>query len=52
MFNVGDRVVPKLDLWNKIRIAYAENAKKELPEDPPVFTVKSTAKNYPGYLTQ
>ena len=49
MFNVGDRVVPKLDLWNKLRIAYAENAKKELPEDPPVFTVKSTAKNYPGY---
>lgn len=49
MLKAGDGVVPKLDLWKKLRITYAESVKKELPEDPPVFTVKSTVKHYPGY---
>lgn len=47
-----DLVVPKLDVWEKIRTAYFNShpkSLKELPKDPPVFIVKDMAKNIPNY---
>ncbi len=38
MFKVGDRVIPKIDSWKVIKLAYAE-CKSILPEDPQVFIV-------------
>lgn len=44
MFKVDDRVVLKLDTWNKLRTSYT-NCGLNLPEESPIFEVCSINKN-------
>lgn len=44
MFKVGDRIVPKLDAWNKLRTSYT-NCGLNLPKEPPIFRVLSFDKD-------
>ncbi len=37
MIKIGDKVIPKMDCWIKIRTIFSS---KELPEDPQVFYVE------------
>jgi hypothetical protein len=48
MFKVGDRVIPKLDIWKYIKSEYAKCGTTDLPEDPPEFTVMEILKYQNG----